>query len=128
MAEYIDREKLLELIDSRVPVFYDEHYQIKDLCTQVIENAPIEDVVPRSEVERLENQLDNLSNQYRAGAEFLCNQAKQEVAKQILKEVDIIKQRYYIGAYDVVETIDEITETIKKYIGEDTDVPTNKGE
>lgn len=89
---YIDREKLLEQIDSRVPVYYDEEMQVKDLCIQLMENAPVENVVPRSEVEALkkENEILSASNKTLAFSkgriEAELNKAKQEVANKIFEQ------------------------------------------
>ena len=84
---YIDAEKLIrDLIDKG---FYPA------LVKSAIENAPTEDVVPRSELE---------------------TKAKQEVAKQIFEEFE-----YLIWQFDTRPASDleaEIAELKKKYIGE----------
>ena len=56
MAEYIDREKVLKTIDYEVSGYYLEEICITDLLDKINE-IPIADVVPRSEVERLTKEL-----------------------------------------------------------------------
>ena len=63
MAEYIDREQLLEQIeepmnwtDSEAELQEQADYQA---FKNMVENAPTEDVVPRSEVENLQKRIAN---------------------------------------------------------------------
>lgn len=112
MERYIDADKLTrDLIDNRS--FYPA------IVKSAIENAPTEDVVPRSEYEKLENQLDSLGNQYRAGAEFLCNQAKQDVAREIIDEVfNLLKNNFANTPIYKIAPCKLKAELKKKYIGE----------
>ena len=113
MTEYIDREKLKrDLIDNRN--FYPA------IVKNAIENAPNEDVVPRSEVELLkanhkkqvDRLIDECGNQstlwrlhfekiYQNGKETL----KQEVAREIFEEIenfakeDIRQRQKYIDNF-----------------------------
>ena len=91
MPEYIDKEKLIrDLIDNRN--FYPA------IVKKAIENAPTEDVVPRSEVEK----------------------AKQDVAREIVETVEYyLKKHYYnFGTYTWWHLNNDIAELKKKYIGE----------
>ena len=73
MADYIDREKLIrDLIDKG---FYPA------LVKRAIENAPTEDVVPRSEVEQLQRNLEQCENGYNQQIHLLQCKHKDEVER-----------------------------------------------
>lgn len=120
MAEYIDREKLKRnLIDNRS--FYPA------IVKNAIENAPTEDVVPKSEVEKFIQEIDQIQKD-KADVTYLKKQliakAKQEVAREIFEKIENILEvdKYGEAKLDVRE----LYELEKKYIGKDTDVPTNE--
>jgi hypothetical protein len=83
MPNYIDKDKLIrDLIDNRN--FYPA------IVKRAIENAPTEDVVPRSEVEKFIQEIDHIQKdkaEIKYLKEHLIEQAKQEVAKQIFEEI-----------------------------------------
>lgn len=110
MAEYIDREALLEQIDNRVNAFYDEEMNIKDMCVQLTENAPTEDVVPKSEVE----EIVKFKDMAYAELKSLFIEAEQEVAKQIFEEIEKLQNPQ--GAVWLFTS--NYIELKKKYIGE----------
>jgi hypothetical protein len=114
MAEYIDREKLIKkLIDKG---FYPA------LVKSAIENAPAEDVVPKSEVE----DLKELIKVYKSCKEELAIKhgitvielqlAKQEVERLIFEEIENLKYTI-LGLQDIVSW-EDIAELKNKYIGE----------
>ena len=83
MEEYISREALKrDLIDNRS--FYPA------IVKKAIENAPTADVVPRSEVAKLQSQINRLKSYDEerdiALHQRLVREAKQEVASEILTE------------------------------------------
>lgn len=100
---YIDREKLIrDLIDNK------NFYPALVKCA--IENAPTEDVVPRSEVEQLENELAKCYIELDKSTDFYCSFIKSKIQEcPIQDEVDKAKQ----------EAIEEFRQTvnskIKKY-------------
>ena len=92
MAEYIDRETLIEFV-KKYSANINGETTLK--CVEIaIRNAPTEDVVPRSEVEKLEQKLkdQDLTNMIlRANLHSpVIERAKQEVAREILGEIDFV--------------------------------------
>lgn len=122
MAEYIDREKLKrDLIDNRS--FYPA------IVKNAIETAPTEDVVLRSEVEELENELAKCYIELDKSTDFYCSftkskiqecpiqdeveKAKQEVASKIIREI-----RDAIFAHGTKYAMKELAKIENEYIGE----------
>ncbi len=89
MPRYIDADKLLQQIDSRVPATYFEERRVKNLCTQLTENAPTADVVPRSEVEQLQRNLEQCENGYKQHIHLMECKHKDEV-EGLKKENEIL--------------------------------------
>ena len=132
MARYIDADKLViekiplkdhEIINVNNYLFVGRRNgktteSIKNYFKQIIEQAPTEDVVPRSEVEELkkENEVLSASNKTlalsRSKIEAELTKAKQDVAREIFEEIE------NIVAYDMGEMLDKIDELKKKRIGE----------
>lgn len=109
MPRYIDADELYKSEIERchcVPLIGSCSNDNKSL-RDVLEEAPTVDVVPRSEVEELKVELKAMrgaANSYKLHYE----QAKQEVARKIFAEMDIL------GTYNPVL----YAELKKKYIGE----------
>ena len=87
MPEYIDKEKLIrDLIDNRS--FYPA------IVKNAIENAPTEDVVPRSEVDEIAEELsDTIVMKDELFDEVIklrteLTKAKTEVAREIFEEIE----------------------------------------
>ena len=127
---YIDREELESYLQEHIdecpktglrnPTGYGVRLGLR-MAIAYVKTIPAKDVVPRNEVELLQAENERLMREKTAlecVVSTARNQAKQEVAREMLNDLDKIKHRYYIGAYGVIETLDEITEAIKKYIGE----------
>ena len=123
MPRYIDAEQLIKsLLDKD---FYPA------LVKRASENAPTEDVVPRSEVESLKAQVKRLKA-YDEERDIqlhqrLVREAKQEVAREIFEEIEKLLDFYSytqliqgevcpISYFDIHLAVD-ITELKKKYIG-----------
>ena len=95
MARYIDADKALEFIKETNANYhwllaqYSAHW-----VYDFIESQPDADVVPKSEVERLQAEVTTLMNDY-AVAMLKYENAKREVAKVIFAEiVKILNSRY----------------------------------
>lgn len=74
MPNYIDKDKLIrDLIDNR------NFYPV--IVKNAIENAPTEDVVPRSEVEQLQRNLEQCENGYKQQIHIMECKHKDEVDK-----------------------------------------------
>ena len=147
MARYIDADKLVieefplkdhELIKVNECAFFGRRngkaiMQIKDYLKRMIDNAPTEDVVPRSEVEALTDERDRYKRYYFNHAyDELEAEAKQEVARELLNEIktkvnsliDFYRHhttvlstvRAKVDAYFEIDGF--IAELEKKYIGE----------
>ena len=98
-----------------------------DYILDMIDNAPTEDVVPRSEYEELSIELEAMrcaANSYKMHFE----NAKQEVAREIFEEIEeALAQHSYAQCFqgEVCATSyfdydleDSVAELKKKYIGE----------
>lgn len=83
MADYIDREKLIrDLIDNRS--FYPA------LVKRAIENTPIADVVPRSEVEELTKENESLAKTVNEASELIRKlRSEYEELKAKLEKQDL---------------------------------------
>jgi hypothetical protein len=64
MARYIDADKLCEALKSMASVQYPDKQNTILGVVSSIENFPTADVVPKSEVERLTVELDELAEEY----------------------------------------------------------------
>ena len=126
MAEYIDREKLKRKLIDYYSIF-------PAMVKRAIENAPTEEVVPRSEVEELNNLIEILNARnddlfeenerlMRTGCQAV-KQAKQEVASQVIDEFKNLAIDYMTNK-DLLLTVFKNAiahaeaELKKKYIGE----------
>lgn len=92
---------------------------------RLLDETPTEDVVPRSEVERLEQKLkdqDFTNTILRANAHSpVIERAKQEVAREIFEEIDKIletQEKYLYCNPSLAYVYELIAEIEKKYIGE----------
>lgn len=119
MAEYIDREPLLEILNG----FYNHHLTMGNYsadgatydCIEAVIEAPTADVVPRSEVEQLQRNLEQCENGYRQQIHILQCKHKGEIdgifeeIEKTIMNTNWTSQNYkewYFG------------ELKKKYIGE----------
>lgn len=94
---YIDKDKLIrDLIDNRS--FY------PTIVKNAIENAPIEDVVPRSEVEKM--------------AMVAAQMMVDEIRIQVAKHTDGYLPLFPNTEEEFTKYIEQFIEVFKKYIGE----------
>lgn len=121
MPEYIDKEKLIrDLIDNRS--FYPA------IVKNAIEDAPTEDVVPRSEYEKLEREFKVLDIECERleKVEENFHKAKTDVAREIFEELKAMTEvhEYHDAEFGfwteqfVELSIEDIADLEKKYIGE----------
>lgn len=107
---YIDADKLKrDLIDNRQ--FYPA------IVKNAIEEIPTEDVVPRAEVEALEDERDRYKKYYfRHEYDKWEAEINQEVAKQIFEEIE--QEAYKNEEGDLFLDLPDYLKVKKKYIGE----------
>lgn len=119
MARYIDADKLIARLKVS-PIFQDfgtDGYFIRDMVIDLVENQHTADVVPKSEVEklvqdvtRLEQEIETLkdNNEHLA---VMLTETKAEVAREIFAEIyeDCFDQFGYIN-------YEALAELRKKYI------------
>ena len=86
---------------------------------EIIDNLPYADVVPKSEVERLEGELIVESTR-RKNAVNAYHDAKTEVAREIFEEIEKFIVRRMIADRPLIDDrlITDIAELKKKYVGE----------
>lgn len=119
MAEYIEREALIAEIQKNINTYWNEgsggYYIAEDALNYSVKTAPTADVVPKSEVERLQEEIETLkdNNEHLA---VLLTEAKQEVAKEIFEEIESI----FIDGCDYYHTMEigDYAKLKKKYPGE----------
>ena len=113
MARYIDAEELKKRAYP-FPCAIGVEYAVS---VRQIDETPTADVVPNSEVERLEHILNCYALQYGTvtDQQKVIDKAKSEVAREIFAEIEKIATAE--GAYDYV-SIQEIAEIKKKYTEE----------
>ena len=119
MARYIDLEELAKRINENIkPDTPEENALIewcKDECIRQGYAMPTADVVPRSEVEKLEEHIDDLND----SKEHLCvmlEEARADVAREIFEEIEEhIKGVGFSSFAERFEFIDWIAELKKKY-------------
>lgn len=117
MAEYIDREVAKKMLDeyriSRTMSMYGD----MDLLTEwregvkcsmkKLDEVPTADVAPRSEVARLEQEIETLKDNNEHLAVMLM-EAKAEVAREIFEEIDNILYRFAYPSLTAIGTINVI--------------------
>lgn len=133
-AEYIDRKELVNNINRLVKLANkDEQEWVKDECIRQAYCLEKADVVPRSEVEELNNLIEILNARnddlfeenerlMRTGCQAI-KQAKQEVASKIIREI-----RNAIFAHGTKYAMKELEKIEKEYSAKDTNVLTNTNE
>ena len=117
MARYIDADALMEKMYARLK----DGAVLYRISPQAIYDAPTADVVPKSEVERLEVELKAMrgaANSYKMHYE----NAKSEVAREIILEIDTLICCHANGDIDDKRLYVLFDELKKKYIGGDTNV------
>lgn len=103
MADYIDREKLLELINEDCKYKNPTNgytrgcNEVCDWAIKTIKNIPTADVVPKSEVEALELEIERLKRSMLPSYYSACTEeeaikigkeyGKQEVSREIFEEI-----------------------------------------
>lgn len=146
MPRYIDAEKLLTNENIHfLPASCGKARGKTFVFVENLENAPTEDVVPRSEVEKakqdvlrevfeklgvyisqevtidLKEEAENYRQVIKEFAEIEINRAKQEVAREIFEEIEkILKthEKYLYCNPSLTYVYEMITNLKKKYIGE----------
>ena len=119
---YIDADKLVEMCNRQIECEWntiaapgswaDAFQDFSDL----VEQTPTADVVPRSEVEKLEEYIDDLND----SKEHLCvmlEEARADVAREIFEEIKTyLEYEYmsYLKAYDYT-LLTRIEDLKKKY-------------
>jgi hypothetical protein len=122
MARYKDVDKLIEMYEraaeddwnkKTAPSSWAEAFEC---AIADIDDQPTADVVPRSEVEKLEEYIDDLND----SKEHLCvmlEEARADVAREIFEEIETcLEYEYmsYLKAYDYT-LLTRIEELKKKY-------------
>lgn len=105
MAEYIERESLIAEIQKNINTYWNEesggYYLAEDALNYSVKTAPTADVVPKSEVERLQAEVDQLhallecgvfANSVEDWQKFL-NEKRAEVAREIFAEIEKIRAK-----------------------------------
>lgn len=68
MAEYIEREALIAEIQKNISTYWNEgsggYYLAEDALNYSVKTAPTADVVPKSEVEKLNKEIDTLAEEH----------------------------------------------------------------
>ena len=130
MARYIDADKLSKNLGN-LDTGFTGIMPIEFVYTEDIDKAPTADVVPKSEVERLERICNSYALQYGTvrDQQKVIDKAKAEVAREIFEEIENIieNNRYksYLAnspfwgwSYRIVGIINGIAELKKKYTEE----------
>lgn len=115
MPNYIDKDKLIrDLIDNR------NFYPV--IVKNAIENAPTEDVVPRSKVETIIDERDRYKKYYfRHEYDKWEAEIKQEVAREIFVELENIIIDHHTTPFGLEVLVigdAQFNNLKKKYIGE----------
>lgn len=95
MTEYIEKEIAIK---SGVGALRGVSHVVAVDVAQAIEDLPAANVVPKSEVERLSKELDNL-------------------AREIFEEIDVLVDDWKHSRIQSIQFIAELAELKKKYIG-----------
>lgn len=108
MARYIEETDVYKLVEPRGVA--------KVHCSQ-IDELPRADVVPKSEVERLQGRIAELQIDLHYS---VCreDEARQKVAREIFEEMDGITELFIKGLIGELEMYDQLAELKKKYTGE----------
>ena len=91
MARYIDADKLLNNLPDDLPY--------KASVKRVLIQAPTEDVVPKSEVDKWKQKAEELSEVLSDTIRIRYSEAKVEVARKIFQEIkNLLLPLVYLGA------------------------------
>ena len=116
MARYIDAERFDVVTFQRCS---EDFMDGMDYILDMIENAPTEDVVPKSEVEKFIQEIDQIQKD-KAEITYLKEQmiakAKQDVAREIFEEIE--HEAYKNEEGDLYLDLPDYLKIKKKYIGE----------
>lgn len=114
---YIDADLLYRETEKKIKANHECRMAVvDDEFLDLINDAETEDVVPRAEVEKLEEHIDDLND----SKEHLCvmlEEAKADVAREIFEEIKICMEceyMSYLKAYDYT-LLTRIEELEKKY-------------
>lgn len=121
MARYIDADKLnkkkkYQFQTQGMPFPKSEWFiKVDDLF-----NIPTADVVPKSEVETLRQDIERIidEGEYWQGKYLV---AKQEVARELFEEIDGVTDLFAKGLIGELEMYDKLAELKKKYTKEGED-------
>lgn len=125
MARYIDAELFMQKLSRMIDYCEknkDKKFNALNVLFQVgdaIMDCPDADVVPKSEVDRLEKEVERLQK-YNADIAFKhYNDGKTEIASKIFEEIESMLVRYTFedgyGEYISTDLEDEFAELKKKY-------------
>ena len=129
MARYIDADALIENVKRVYCTDCNNYNEVRcracgtDDALDMIEDAPTADVVPKSEVEKLQEAYnDRLAKDIQTNAEFVKH-AKAEVAREIFEEIDSLLKIFcdeplYSSddlVCDIADLVYDIAELKKKY-------------
>ena len=119
MARYIDADALyeklypLDLVDKRL-------YTINaKAVADAIANTPTADVVPKSEVDKIENAYNRAIRKVNKNAITAIQKAKQEVAREIFEEIEELLKRTCEKGY--CGSISDLFAELKKKYTEEND-------
>lgn len=118
MADYISREELEKAVSK--PSMFDIN---KDDVLALIAEIPAADVVPKSEVVRLQSQVNRLKKydeerDIALHARLIAN-TRSQVAREIFEQIDSFIHRYCNETHYVIGDFSwDITELKKKYMEE----------
>ncbi len=110
MARYIDAYELLNNLPNDLPY--------KASVKRVLMQAPVVEVVPKSEVERLEHILDSYALQYGTATDQqkVIDKAKAEVAREIFEEIEKLSREFMNNEHYIFgDMLWDIAELKKKY-------------
>ena len=113
MARYIDAEELLKknMYGNANPIVY------RTYAENLIKSAPTADVVPKSEVEKLKDEIDRLKYNLKAVLEER-SETKQEVVDEF---ISLMIDSFGVNPYDRMNfDVRDLVELKKKYeVGKD---------
>ena len=130
--EYVKKSDLKNIgdvpwFDGRNGLNFDQHQTLVACCkafNEFVDQLPTADVVPKSEVEKLENEVERLTNILNSYAlqygtvidkHIVIERARDEVAREIFEEIEEIKKEYASGDIDGNELYVRLYLLEKKY-------------
>ena len=119
MARYIDADALKERLYA-ISVVSDDLYGMGinrglDRAETAIDMMPTADVVPKSEVDKIENAYNRAIRKVNKNAITAIQKAKQEVAREIFEEIEALRLKHTYGEIDEADLNIGLYELKKKY-------------